>query len=241
MMKFLLLAAFTLLAGSESIAQQTVAYPAGDPAGSPIETQAILTLPKNALPAARSNLRAVYDALAYLVGRDDVDGKHVGVAGFSYGGQLALHAAAAWAQQAYAKSPEQKFAAHAPFYPVCWAFSAFAQGSRKSPPLPEDAFARWTGAPVKIFAGGKDDYDDRDPGACADFVASLPAAHRPAFSVQLYPEATHGWDQRSATFYENSACKGKGCWNHNDSNADVTRRSIADLVDFFRKTLTAGP
>ena len=46
--------------------------------------------------------------------------------------------------------------------------------------------------------------------------------------------------RRSATFYENIACKGKGCWNHNDADAAITRRSIADLVEFFRKTLLAA-
>ena len=244
-MKTWFLLAFAILAGSESIAQPAVTYPATSPSGSPLETQAILTLPKgrppgagrlpavilihssggwdspvtgqyaealgeagfvvleprlfpndkSGIPAARSNLRTAYDALAYLAGRDDVDATRVGLAGFSYGGQIALHAAAAWAQEAYARSPDHRFAAHAPFYPVCWAFSAFAQGKRKSPPLPEDAFTKWTGAPVRIFAGGKDDYDDKDPAACGTFVSSLPAAYRQAFSVQLYPDATHGWDQ----------------------------------------------
>jgi dienelactone hydrolase len=182
-------------------------------------------------------LPMVYDSLRYLATRDDVDSRRVGLAGFSTGGALSLHSAAAWAQAAYAESPDLKFAAHAPFYPVCWAFSAFAQGKRTTPNVPTDAFAKWTGVPVKIFAGGMDDYDDKDPNACTEFISRIPAEYQKSFSVQLYPEATHGWDQQSATFYAKFACKGRGCTNHNESNPKLAQQSVSDLVVFFRKTL----
>ena len=182
-------------------------------------------------------LPMVYDALRYVSGRDDVDGKRIGVAGFSFGGALALHSAATWAQAAHANRSDFKFAAHAPFYPTCWAFSAFAQGKRKTPGLPVDAFTKWTGAPVKIFAGGRDDYDGKDPNACAEFVSHIPAAYQSSFSVRVYADATHGWDQQSVSFYESSACKGKGCTNINDANPKITEQSIKDLVEFFGKAL----
>lgn len=192
----------------------------------------------NSAPAVHpSLLPMVYDALKYLAARDDVDGKKVGVAGFSYGGLLSLHSAAAWAQQAYSKDPNLKFAAHAPFYPICWRYSALAQGKRKVPIVPMDAFTKWTGAPVKIFAGGRDDFDGQDPKACDEFISSIPADYQKIFSVQLYPDATHGWDQASAEFYDKIACKGNGCTNHNISNPAVTKQSIADLVSFFSATL----
>jgi uncharacterized protein len=179
----------------------------------------------------------VYDALRYLTARGDVDSKRIGVAGFSFGGALALHSAASWAQEAYAKNPDLKFAAHAPFYPSCGLFSAFAQGKRKTPIIPVDAFTKWTGVPVKIFAGGRDDYDNQDPNACAEFISHIPAAYRSNFSVKLYPEATHGWDQQSAKFYDRIACNGRGCMNSNEANPIVTQQSINDLVEFFRKAL----
>lgn len=193
-----------------------------------------------AAPPTLSVLPMVYDALRYLAGRGDVDPQRIGVAGFSYGGALSLHAAAAWAQQRYGGPGGLKFAAHAPFYPVCWAFAAFAQGKRKTPGLPADAFTQWTGAPVRLFAGGRDDYDDRDAEACAGFVASLPPGAQAAFSVRLYAEATHGWDQRPASFYEPIACKGRGCTNINQADAAITRQSIADLVGFMTETLQPG-
>jgi len=55
-------------------------------------------------------LPMVYDALRYLSERGDVDSKRIGIAGFSYGGAVALHSAAAWAQAAYAKNPDLKYA-----------------------------------------------------------------------------------------------------------------------------------
>lgn len=184
-------------------------------------------------------LPMVYDALRYLSERNDVDSKRIGVAGFSFGGAVALHAAATWAQAAYAKSPDLKFAAHASFYPSCGLFSAFAQGKRKTPGIPVDAMTKWTGSPVKIFAGGQDDYDDKDPNACAEFVSLIPAPYQQSFSVNLYPEATHAWDQQSATFYERIACKGKGCTNTTVSNPEVTRKGMKDLLDFFGGTLVS--
>lgn len=182
-------------------------------------------------------LPMVYDALRYLSERPDVDSKRIGIAGFSFGGAVTLHSAAAWAQAAFAKNPDLKFAAHAPFYPSCGLFSAFAQGKRKTPGIPTDALTKWTGAPVKIFAGGRDDYDDRDPNACAELISLLPATYQPIFSVQLYPQATHGWDQRSATFFDRNACKGRGCTNTNEANPEITRQGIKDLIDFFRTPL----
>jgi hypothetical protein len=92
----------------------------------------------------------------------------------------------------------------------------------------------WTGAPVKIFSGGKDDYDDRDPNACQEAIDSLPELGRKSFSVKVYASATHGWDQRrAASFYEAQACKGRGCYNSNAPDAQVTQQSIKDLIEFL--------
>lgn len=184
-----------------------------------------------------ATLPMAYDALRYLSTRDDVDRQRIGVAGFSYGGMLALHSAASWAQAAHGKGADLKFAAHAPFYPLCWIFSDLATGKRSPPGFPVDAFKKWTGAPVKIFAGGRDDYDDKDPNACAEFISRLPTTQQAAFSVRLYPEATHGWDQQSKTFYEKLACKGRGCTNSNEANSKITEQSVNDLTEYFGKVL----
>ena len=110
----------------------------------------------------------------------------------------------------------------------------------KPSPVPTNAWLEWTGAPVKIFAGGNDDYDDRDPNACQEAIDSLPEPARQSFSVKVYASATHGWDQRrSATFYELLACKGRGCNNSNAPDAQVTRQSINDLIEFLGTAMPA--
>jgi dienelactone hydrolase len=186
-----------------------------------------------AKPGPSIYLPQVFGALHYLASRSDIDPGKITVAGFSYGGVLALNSATAWSAAKFGGPSALKFAAHAPFYPICWSYVAFMKGKLKAPILPSDMYAKWTGMPVRIFAGGLDDYDDRDPKACEDFVAEIPAEHRSALTVKVYPNATHGWDQPAAEFQERLACKGRGCVNRNIPNPSVTSQSISDLVEFF--------
>lgn len=177
----------------------------------------------------------LFGALKYLASRPDVDARRIAVAGYSFGGLMALTSATTWATSRYG-SAGTRFAAHAPFYPICWVFKANVKGRQS--PVPSDAWLQWTGAPVKIFAGAIDDYDDKDPNACQDAVDSLPEIQRKAFSVRVFPNATHGWDQRrSANFYEKLACKGRGCTNTNQPNPEATQQSIKDLIDFLSKAM----
>ena len=184
-----------------------------------------------------SYLPEFFGVLRYAATRPDVDPNRIAVAGFSFGGMLLLIAATKWANESYLNvSP--RVAAYAPFYPVCWLLKANVKG--KPSPVPTNAWLEWTGAPVKIFAGGKDDYDDRDPNACQEAIDSLPESARKSFSVKVYASATHGWDQRrSATFYEPLACKGRGCNNSNLPDAQVTRQSIKDLIEFLGTAMPA--
>lgn len=188
---------------------------------------------KNGGPAAY--LPELYGALNFLTGRSEVDPTRIGVTGFSFGGLLALVAATSWAVKTYAIGG-QTFRAHAPFYPICWVMKANI-GGRKSP-VPADAWLAWSGTPVRIFAGGNDDYDERDPNACHDAILALPESQRSFFSVQVYPEATHGWDQRkAANFYEKLACKGRGCQNSNQPNREITQVSTKDMLEFMSANL----
>ena len=184
-------------------------------------------------PSRMGYLQNLYDALRYLIAREGASPDKVSVAGFSFGGILALTSATSWAYERFAGGAGPRFAAHAPFYPVCYGYASFAKAGRPTADLPGDLLVRWTGAPVRIFAGGKDDYDDRDPAACEGFVSLIPQPQRDAFSVTLYPNATHGWDQPSATFFEKLACKGRGCLNRNVADGAITSRSITDLVEFM--------
>jgi len=172
-----------------------------------------------------------FGMLKYAATRPDVDSNRIAAAGFSFGGILSLIAATRWANEQYLKG-SPRIAAYALFYPVCWLLKANVKG--RPTPVPTDAWLEWTGAPVKIFAGGKDIYDDRDPNACQEAIDSLPESARKSFSVMVYPGATHGWDQRrSANFYEEIACKGRGCYNTNVPDAQVTQQSIKELIEFL--------
>lgn len=180
-------------------------------------------------------LPELFGSLNYLASNPDIDPKRIGVAGYSFGGLLALVAATTWANKTYGKSGQQ-FAAHAPFYPICWVLKANAQG-RKSP-VPTDAWMEWTGAPIRIYAGANDDYDNRDPKSCEDAVKALPESQQRAFSIQVYPDATHGWDQKKgASFFEKLACNGRGCNNTNQPNRQVAEQSTKDLIEFMSSNL----
>src|SRR5215470_15411829 len=188
---------------------------------------------------ASSYLPEFFGLLRYAATRPDVDPNRIAVVGFSFGGILSLIAATKWANEQYLKG-SPRIAAYAPFYPVCWGLEANVKGRSSSVPtsawsaVSTEAWSEWTGAPVKIFAGGKDNYDDRDPNACQEAIDSLPESARKSFSVMVYASATHGWDQRrSETFYEPLACKGRGCNKSILPDAQVTRQSIKDLSDFL--------
>ena len=180
-------------------------------------------------------LPELFGSLNYLASNPDIDPKRIGVAGYSFGGLLALVAATTWANKTYGKSGQQ-FAAHAPFYPICWVLKANAQGRRS--PVPTDAWMEWTGVPIRIFAGAIDDYDNRDPKSCEDAVKALPESQQRVFSVKVYPEATHGWDQKKgASFFETLACNGRGCNNTNQPNSQVADQSTKDLIEFMSSNL----
>ena len=65
------------------------------------------------------NLTHMYGALKYLGSRPEIDPGRIGVMGFSWGGGLSLTAASASITQLFTGG-QVRFAAHAPFYPVCW-------------------------------------------------------------------------------------------------------------------------
>jgi dienelactone hydrolase len=187
--------------------------------------------------APASYLPEFFGVLRYAATRPDVDQHRIAVSGFSFGGILSLIAATRWANESYLNG-SPRVGAYAPFYPVCWLFKANVKGQPS--PVPTVAWLEWTGAPVRIFAGGKDDYDDRDPNACQEAIDSLPELGRKSFSVKVYASATHGWDQlRAATFYEQIGCKGRGCYNSNVPDAQVTQQSIKDLLEFLDTAMPA--
>ncbi|HYD94502.1 MAG TPA: dienelactone hydrolase family protein [Noviherbaspirillum sp.] len=177
----------------------------------------------------------VYGALKYLSGLPDVDNKRIAVMGGSYGGLVALLSATEWAEQAFGGG--QHFAAAAPMYPVCYFVSHFNAQKPSTPGIPSTVYERYGSAPIRIYAGANDDYDDRDPKACDTMVKSLPVDQQAKFSVKVFDNATHGWDQVSSEFYAKPACKGRGCINRNVASGETTAAGIEDLIRFLNDAM----
>lgn len=184
-------------------------------------------------------VQRTYAALAYLANLPGVDPARIGIAGFSMGAHLSIWTTSEILTAKFGKG--HQFAAHVPVYPVCWLQSQLLRGfmgnAGRRFDLPADFLSRFTGKPVKILAAGLDDYDARDPKACEDFVSQIPEDSRKSFEVHTYLEATHGWNQKTRSFFEPIACKGRGCTNHNVFNPSVTAESNLVIVKFFVETL----
>lgn len=193
-------------------------------------------LNRQGLRAGGDHLAEAMGALRYLAGLPDVDREQIAVVGLSFGAFIASYAGTSWAVQKYTDN-QLRFARIALFYPVCWLLEGYTRQSldnRWQPrKLPRDLLQTWTGVPMRIFAARDDDYNDRDPDACQKFADAIADPRQRALtSVTVYP-ATHGWDQRSQSFEEHMACKGRGCRNTNTHNPEVIERAKRDLLAFL--------
>lgn len=190
---------------------------------------------------AASYLPQVFGALRYLAQLPGVDKSRIAISGGSYGGTLTLLSATRWAHENHADSSFPAFAAHIPFYPPCFLIERFVRSGRSIPQIPADAYSRYSGAPIRIFAGTQDDYEDRDPQSCASMVSAMGEEAKSLISIRLFEGATHGWDHgRTYSFFEAVACKGKGCENRNVFNPEVTQRGMEEMITFLKANLK-GP
>jgi dienelactone hydrolase len=139
--------------------------------------------------AIGDTLPDAFGALKFLAGHPAIDPQRVGIMGFSWGAMLSVLAMSEpAAERALGSAP--RFAAHSAHYLVC---SLFLPGA---PAAPATA-ARWTGAPLQLQAGGRDDYDKADGGAsCRRLVEGLPPDKRRRVELIVYPQATHAWEQK---------------------------------------------
>jgi uncharacterized protein len=167
-----------------------------------------------------------FAALDFLARRAGIDPARIAIMGFSWGGIVSMLSATARAPATFAHAG-QRFAAHAPLYPICWAYNV----------LPGFEFKDLTGAPVFIQSGADDLYDD--PDSCARLVASLPEKAGAHVTFETYAGATHAWDRKEPDITPNDpfAFKGKGGPVPFRYNEDVTRKSTAATVAFFSRVL----
>lgn len=128
-----------------------------------------------------------FGALVYLASRPEIDAQRIGITGFSWGGVVSMLTATRPYCEEYLAGRSVQFAAHAPFYPVCWGYNR----------LPGYEFAELTGAPVFIQSGECDTYDN--PDSCDELRQGLPEPLRQHVAVTMYPEATHAFDRMEPT------------------------------------------
>jgi dienelactone hydrolase len=179
--------------------------------------------------AVAETLPDAYGALKYLSAHPAVDASRIGIMGFSWGGVMSmLTATQKYAAQA---EPGQRFVAHAPFYPVCWAYNR----------VPSYEFGALTGSPVFLQAGEADQYDN--PDSCQLLVDSLAPADREHVELRMYPGATHGWDRLEPALqvtdpYSHMGQGGTVDIRPSPETAETSRRA---MVDFFRKSFGMAP
>jgi dienelactone hydrolase len=116
-----------------------------------------------------------YAALAYLASRPEIDGKHVVLVGFSYGGMSAIYAL--YRQMADLLAPPGlHFAGHVAFYGPC--IGRFQDN-------------RTTGAPLLMLYGDADEL--MDSRRCAETALDLRLGGSDV-QITTYPGAVHQWD-----------------------------------------------
>lgn len=170
-----------------------------------------------------------YGALQYLAARPEIDPQRIGITGFSWGGVVSMLTATRPYSELYLGANPLRFAAHAPFYPVCWGYNK----------IPGYEFAELTGAPVFIQSGECDAYDE--PDSCTKLVNGLPEPGRRQVTVTMYPGATHAFNrlEPAQTVTDPFAHLGQGGEVKFEAHPDAAARSRRATVEFFARAFAA--
>lgn len=151
-----------------------------------------------------------YGALAYLRTRRDVIGDRVGLQGWSNGGSATLATMSETSAGITAPTPATGFRGGLVFYPACSLKGQFPDGIKPY-------------APVRVFQGSAD--EEVSPKRCGDLVAKS-RAHGGDIEFQLYPDATHDFDDPNPSHQNNPA--------NAAATRDVVPRAIAFLASVLK-------
>lgn len=150
-----------------------------------------------------------YGALTYLRTRRDVIGDRVAVQGWSNGGSATLATMSGTSAGVTAPTPATGFRGALVFYPACALKGQFPDGIKPY-------------APVRVFQGSAD--EEVSPKRCAELVAKS-RAHGGDIEFQLYPDATHDFDDPNPSHQDDPA------------NAVATRDAIQRAITFLAGVL----
>ena len=165
-----------------------------------------------------ANVADAFAALKLLATHPKIDRQHIGIIGFSKGGQVAL-----WTEfDPYRRQliqDETKFAAHVPLYPACndWQVTEHL-----------------TGGPMLMLLGGRDDYTPAAP--CREYGQWLKSKGIDV-SVIVYENAYHDFDSIRPPARAKNVVTGRNCGMRVDldhfaitiraSGEDITRTVAA--------------
>ncbi len=187
--------------------------------------------PKAGPPATMPHASA---ALRWLGAQPAIDGKRLGVMGFSWGGVMTVLLSSELVQERLGKEVP-KPVAFAPLYPVCSGIARMVQNPERAC---YDAQTRMGASPMLINVGTNDDYEE-GKRPCDALIAMWPPAARDMVTVNYIEGATHAFDYQTAAarFYDRLSHAGRGGMVRivpSPKDADETRKAV---VGFFVKHL----
>ncbi|MBS8239168.1 hypothetical protein DYI22_01455 [Marinobacter lipolyticus] len=167
---------------------------------------------KNTLPDAKAAFR-------YLASRPEIDANRIGLMGFSWGGVVGMLTAS---------GQVAGFESVAALYPVCWGYNE----------VPGYEFRQVAVKEVLLISGTRDQYDR--PDDCESLVSSLPEPDRERVTEVSLVGATHAFDRAGppAEFFDPYAFRGKGGEVRIEHDVTATKRSLYEVGQFFKRTLT---
>ena len=173
-------------------------------------------------PMPADALADLYGARALLAAHPAVDAARIGVAGFSFGGVVAMYAATSARNAKFL--PDGHFAAFMPVYPATWAYNK----------VPGFDFGDLVDAPMLLITGALDQYDN-DPQVSAKLVAGLKAQDAAKITIEVMPDSHHGFDMPGVDMevtdpFGNQGKGGKVIMRYNPG---TTRQSHRAAVAFF--------
>jgi len=174
----------------------------------------------------QETLPDLYGARAWLAAHPKVDGRRIGVLGFSFGAVASMLAATRARNTPFLG--DDHFAALMPVYPVCHLYNRAAGFE----------FADLVDAPVLIVTGALDGYDN-DPDAGPSLAASLAPADRAKVRCQVMTGAHHGFDMPGETrqVTDPAGNRGAGGLVTMAYNPEAARRAHALAAEFFSGAL----
>jgi uncharacterized protein len=168
----------------------------------------------------------LYGARAFLASRPDVDAARIGVAGFSFGGVMAMLAATRAHNDRFL--PGALFAALMPVYPACWTYNM----------IPGHEFRDLVEAPLFIVTGDLDQYDD-DPDAGPKLADTLEGTDRAHVRTHVFADAHHCFDMPGVdvVVQDPMSHRGRGGDVVMRHNPQATVQSHKLCVDFFSEAM----